>query len=423
MTIQLTQETAEDVQIITERTGDPAALANNGKLYTKDMAAITQLFYRASDGTISQLTPVSTGDTPWLRTGTDVRLDQAGDTEVTPFDDNSTTLGLNTTVALSRRWLGVITGSNGLSTFSAAGDAQRSSSFGSSGLTWGAGGATPADTKMERIGVARIALSNPDTAAAAGLFPIVAASATGIIGDVTLPWFSITTTTRGLTAYATAGDANPLARYQGSGIALGPGGGGALDVGLRRSTLGVLAVSDGAGGGAVSLIPNTDNATLLGTTANRWSGATVTGAAAVASGFRAFDTGPNPTAQVSGDNAAGGFVALGDGATTDVKMQRTAATEMTISDGGAAGIDVIPPADLQGKLGLSVQAGDAVNRRWLKVTAQTITSGDICFTDAGCPVCGQEFQEGDDIVLRVIKAQRTASGPLTTTVPCHHGCK
>jgi hypothetical protein len=38
-----------------ELASDPAALADNGKFYTKDVATVTQGFYRASDGTITQL--------------------------------------------------------------------------------------------------------------------------------------------------------------------------------------------------------------------------------------------------------------------------------------------------------------------------------------------------------------------------------
>lgn len=41
-----------------ERVGDPTAELNNILLYAKDVAGITQLFIRASDGTIQQVTPV-----------------------------------------------------------------------------------------------------------------------------------------------------------------------------------------------------------------------------------------------------------------------------------------------------------------------------------------------------------------------------
>ena len=503
MTIQLTNDGGGDVETILERTADPVALANNGKIYTKDIATVTELFYQASDGTVSQLTPVAApGDTPWLRTVADVRLDQGGDTEVTPFDDNSTTFGLQSTVALTRRWLGVITGSNGISTFNAAGDATRSSFFGYAGLGWGDGIGGAIDVGMQRNGVARIVVSSGDLAGAAGgLFPSVVTgvgAGTGLLGDVTLPWTSVTTRKNGLVVYNMPGDLNPLALHNGSGIALGPGGGGAIDVGLRRFTTDVLSVTDGSPVGSGSLVPNVDNLGTLGTSANRWASVDATGAAAVTSGFRTWDTGPNPTTQLSGSNAGGGFLTLGSGAATDVRLQRTAAvtltlddgasgsievlpfagsiqtnfgssvsifnsftgnlfnvwdnsgdafasarltsgavqlgpnggatapdvylqrsaaTELTISNGAALGVDVIPPADNVGRLG-------TMARSWLELWAFTVTTGDVVFTDPGCPVCGQEFAEGDDLVMRVIKTSRAPDGgPLTRTVPCHHGCK
>jgi len=44
-----------------ESAANPSAVANRGAVYTKDAAGITQLFYRASDGTVSQLSPLGSG--------------------------------------------------------------------------------------------------------------------------------------------------------------------------------------------------------------------------------------------------------------------------------------------------------------------------------------------------------------------------
>lgn len=44
-----------------EQGADQPAVANKGVLYTKDVATVTELFYRASDGTVTQLTPSSGG--------------------------------------------------------------------------------------------------------------------------------------------------------------------------------------------------------------------------------------------------------------------------------------------------------------------------------------------------------------------------
>jgi len=49
-----------DIATFLEQLGDPAAAASKGKFYTKDAGGVTQLFYRASDGTVTQLTPGGT---------------------------------------------------------------------------------------------------------------------------------------------------------------------------------------------------------------------------------------------------------------------------------------------------------------------------------------------------------------------------
>ncbi len=55
-------EVGADQVEMPEQAADPAAVANNGFLYTKDVGGITYLFYRASNGTIYQVTP--SGTTP-----------------------------------------------------------------------------------------------------------------------------------------------------------------------------------------------------------------------------------------------------------------------------------------------------------------------------------------------------------------------
>jgi len=44
--------------VITERVGDPGATANAGKVYTKDVAGTTELFYQDSAGNVRQITPL-----------------------------------------------------------------------------------------------------------------------------------------------------------------------------------------------------------------------------------------------------------------------------------------------------------------------------------------------------------------------------
>jgi len=53
-----------DVAVFPEQVGDPVAAANRGKVYTKDVAGVTQFFYEASDGTVTQLTPAASGSSP-----------------------------------------------------------------------------------------------------------------------------------------------------------------------------------------------------------------------------------------------------------------------------------------------------------------------------------------------------------------------
>ena len=71
---------------------DPAAVANNVKLYAKDVAAVSQLFARSDDGTVHQLTPV--GGTPG-GANTQVQYNSAGafagDADFT-FDGTNVTL-------------------------------------------------------------------------------------------------------------------------------------------------------------------------------------------------------------------------------------------------------------------------------------------------------------------------------------------
>jgi hypothetical protein len=415
MTIQLTNDGAGDVETILERALDPAALANTGKIYTKDVATVTELFYRASDGTVSQLTPATApGDTPWTRSGTDVRLDQTGDTEVTPFDDNATTFGLQSTVALTRRWLTVITGSNGLWTYNAAGDANRSSFFGNAGLAWGLGGGSALDAGMQRGGVARITVSSGDALGAGGLFPLVDGTLTALLGDSTLRWRSVSANRHDV--FAGAGFANPAARLSRGTLELGDLTlDVAPDIRFQRTAAVTLQLDDGLGG-AINVLPF----------AGSIQGSFGSSAAIFQSfGGNQFDVwnaigDANPAARLT--VAAGGSLRLGPGGATaeDVYIKRTAATELTLSNAAAsAGIDVIPPAVVNG----TGRLGTTTNK-WAEVNAFTVTTGDVVFTDPGCPVCGQEFAEGDDLVMRVIKTSRAPDGgPLTRTVPCHHGCK
>ena len=46
-----------EIATLLEQAGDPLAAANTGKLYSKEQAGVTHLFYRADDGAVYQITP------------------------------------------------------------------------------------------------------------------------------------------------------------------------------------------------------------------------------------------------------------------------------------------------------------------------------------------------------------------------------
>jgi len=81
--------------VITERVGDPGAAANTGKLYTKDTAGTTELFYQDSAGNVRQLTPGGGGGTPG-GANTQVQFNNAGSFDGSAnftFDGTTITLG------------------------------------------------------------------------------------------------------------------------------------------------------------------------------------------------------------------------------------------------------------------------------------------------------------------------------------------
>jgi hypothetical protein len=102
----------------------------------------------------------------------------------------------------------------------------------------------------------------------------------------------------------------------------------------------------------------------------------------------------------------------------DVYLSRTSAGTLTVDDGAGNGITIVPSVNGTGNVGTAA-------KRFSLVRAVTITSGDVCFDDQTCRICGQPFAEGDDIMLRVIRIEPDGDTGrrLTRTVPAHHGCK
>ena len=55
--------------------------------------------------------------------------------------------------------------------------------------------------------------------------------------------------------------------------------------------------------------------------------------------------------------------------------------------------------------------------RWANIYAVNVYTGDLCFEEKVCDVCGRSFEEGDEIVLKVKKVD-----DYTRTVPIHVKC-
>jgi hypothetical protein len=246
-------------------------------------------------------------------------------------------------------------------------------------------------------------------------------TATGTLGTTGVAsskaWLSVAVTGN-YGVYATAADANPTARLNATSVAFGPGGAVPVDVALVRSITAVnaLDLSNGAAGTG-SIQPLVDTQGLLGIPGvggKIFASMSATSHAAYAAGT---DTQPKVEIRTA---AAGGEVRLGAGvaAPPDVYLSRTGAGTLTADDGAGNGITIVPSVDGTGNVGTG-------GLRFSLVRAVTITSGDVCFDDQQCQVCGQPFEEGDDLVLRVIRIEPDGNTgrKLTRTVPAHHGCK
>lgn len=389
------------------------------------------LLYVSENG--AAYTTIPTGaSSPWTRATPLVALNAAGDTQANPFADDVTIFGTS-----SLRWQGICMGlggaaSSGALIYNALGDNQPSvnlTAFGGPQLKMGPGGvpANVPDVALRRFkdvsGISSFAITDGTAGGDGGLFPQTTLSGlNAVLGNSTYRWRSVGTG-RGLQVYIASGATEEpttnLGSGTGLGLAFGPGGVGTpVDVGLRRLAAGSMSFTNGTGGGAsgTSFVPEVDASGSLGTLANRWGGvySDPTG------GLNVYAAGPNYQARIS-STINGGSIELGLGGATvpDIVMKRSAtAKTLILDDGGGLGIDVVPDTDNTGSIGTG-------NLRFALVRAVTITSGDVCFDDQTCKVCGQPFAEGEDLVLRVIRIEPDGDSGrrLTRTVPAHHGCK
>lgn len=441
----------------------------NIELYYKDDSAAAGI----------RLTPLAgpSGTSPWQRAGGIVDLSDAADTEVRPTTDNATALGTQLS-----RWSSIAAGPSGFGTWTAVAG-NPTSLLSSTALSFGVGGATPTDVDLGRtaantlssatdnlifigssafrvkaftggsfnshsagqvfpkssLGTGGLSMGTGLAAADVALLRTAAntfdvsngallsgnvqplVTATGTLGTsgtaASKTWASVAVAS-GYGVFALAADANPTARLNATSVAFGPGGALPVDVALVRSITAVnaLDLSNGAAGTG-SIQPLVDTQGLLGIPGvggKIFASMSATSHAAYAAGT---DTQPKVEIRTA---AAGGEARMGAGgaAAPDVYLSRTGAGTLTADDGAGNGITIVPSVDGTGNVGTA-------GLRFSLVRAVTITSGDVCFDDQACRICGQPFAEGDDIMLRVIgiEPDGDTGRRLTRTVPAHHGCR
>ncbi len=85
----------------------------------------------------------------------------------------------------------------------------------------------------------------------------------------------------------------------------------------------------------------------------------------------------------------------------------------TIDLEGGMGGSIYPYHDDSYSLGYPLQ-------RWGVVWAHYVNTGDLCFEERECAICGQPFASGDMLILLV---NQVNEGLGTMTIPIHEGCK
>jgi len=302
-------------------------------------------------------------------------------------------------------------------------------------IEMGAGGVGTLDVGFQRFANKTMAITS--AAGTSGtLVPLVDGS--GAIGTNARRFASMAVGVVGgggaYDVYTAAGDTTQSSHLTDGQLVFGPGGAAPLDVRMTRSGiiggLNTIRFDGNSNAVGINLFPASDNLGRIGGASDRWATISASGQAAGTNGFFVYGLSgdANPTVQVGGTTAsAGGFVRLGKGGINamDVQLQRVDPIDvnasLVLSDGAGNACDLFPASTSLTGIG---QIGSQT-RKWALVRAQTITSGDVCFDDQTCVVCGQPFAEGDDLVLRVIRIEPDGNSGqrLTRTVPAHHGCR
>jgi hypothetical protein len=143
----------------------------------------------------------------------------------------------------------------------------------------------------------------------------------------------------GLFAHRTlAADAQPTATFGVSAVALGAGGGTALDTRLQRTGVATLSIDNNAAG-AATVVPVTDALGNFGTATLRWL-------TMIANTHKVFNASADANASASLQTSA---LLLGVGGATalDTRVARTGTKILTLDDGTAGAITTKPLGTLQ----------------------------------------------------------------------------
>lgn len=364
---------------------------------------------------------------PWTRAAGVVSLNLGADSDVDPFATDVTSLG---TTAL--RWASAYTASTGgyyvwpVGPLSPNPRARLHVA-----LDLGPGGVTGPNVGLAWESTNVFSVTNAGNSGSGSIVPAVNSdAATAFLGRgngaAQKQWSRVDAVQFRIYGL-TPGNAVAMATLQSTALKFGDGANPA-DVVMRRSATAPLPSFEfGSGGDTPHLLPQVWNTGTIGEQATlfkSWASGSFGPA-----GVGIYPTGPStqPSTQITVDALNNGALLLGPGvaAAPDARMRRVAPIDVNTSfvfdDGAGNPADLFPASTSANGIG---QIGSGT-RKWALVRAQTITSGDVCFDDQTCVVCGQPFAEGDDLVLRVIRIEPdgNSGNRLTRTVPAHHGCK
>ena len=400
---------------------DPAAQVNRGRVYTKDVLGVTQLFYIASDGTVTQITPLTSAG-PW-------------DTDATTIyeDDPTKGVGIGTTVLLpppldrklTVRTTGIregietqhlVVGENAWTVFN-AGEVAPRVQITSNGVYGTGSGAAPIDTTLSRVAPGEWDMNGSLSVRGAGIgIGTAAVIGPGVIRiNAALAPSVIYLNNFMLDAF---GASEPFARsivtdkavLFGTGVV-------AEDTSLARTGVGELTLTDLFGGNPTLLPGGGFNFGNLGTSTAQWNSVAATnvqlfGAAADVNprylvtntgGFQAGAGGASGIDTQMLRNVAGRWDMVVDDATTNANVDLLALQHTTsgVAAGNIAAGLLFLSEDNAGVVGISAarisgvltstiagavdgaldfwtrQAGGALTQRWRVATA----GGLIPFAD------------------------------------------